>query len=119
MSGVALLLSLAGTYAVVSFAVARRTREIGIRVALGANAPHVIAEIFRKPLARVGAGVLMGCVLMGVLMWSFTDDSMTAGHGALLLVLGVGMLAVSALACIGPTVRALRVEPTEALREDG
>ncbi|HZD05725.1 MAG TPA: ABC transporter permease, partial [Longimicrobiales bacterium] len=64
VSGIALFLSLAGIYAVMSFTVARRTREIGVRVALGASARRVVAEIFRRPVTQVGAGVAVGCMLM-------------------------------------------------------
>jgi HAMP domain-containing protein len=115
VSGVALVLSLAGIYAVMSFTVARRTREIGVRVALGAPAGRVTAEIFRKPLLQIGAGVLSGCVLMGVVVWSMTDGRVAARDGALLLTLGISVLAVCALACVTPVLRALRVEPTVAL----
>jgi len=64
MTAVALLLSLAGIYAVLSFTVARRTREIGLRVALGANPRRVIGAIFRRPLWQVGFGVLAGIALI-------------------------------------------------------
>src|SRR3712207_9312132 len=64
MTGVALLLSLAGIYAVLSFTVARRTREIGVRVALGAPRVRVVGAIFRRPLRQVGAGVAVGFVLV-------------------------------------------------------
>src|SRR5207344_3196581 len=60
MSAVALVLSLAGIYAVLAFAVTRRTREIGVRVALGASRSRVIAAIFKRPLLQVGLGVLGG-----------------------------------------------------------
>ena len=60
MTVVALLLSLSGIYAVLSFIVARRRREIGVRVALGASRGHVVAAIFRRPLSQVGLGVLAG-----------------------------------------------------------
>jgi ABC-type antimicrobial peptide transport system permease subunit len=52
-SATVLFLSLAGIYSVTSFTVSRRTREIGVRVALGASAPRVIADIFRRPLLQV------------------------------------------------------------------
>ena len=60
MTAVALLLSLAGIYAVLSFIVARRTREIGVRVALGASRLRVVGAIFRRPLIQVGLGILAG-----------------------------------------------------------
>ena len=60
MTAVALLLSLAGIYAVLSFIVARRTREIGVRVALGASRRRVVGAIFRRPLSQVGLGILAG-----------------------------------------------------------
>src|SRR5690606_22508625 len=66
MTAVALLLSLAGIYAVLSFTVARRTREIGVRVALGAKRRRVLTSIFRKPLTQVGTGILVGFALVTV-----------------------------------------------------
>ena len=64
MTAVALVLSLSGIYAVLSFIVARRTREIGVRVALGADRRRVISAIFRRPLIQVGLGVLAGSALI-------------------------------------------------------
>ena len=64
MTAVALLLSLAGIYAVMSFIVARRTREIGVRVALGASRLRVVREIFRRPLIQVALGILAGAALV-------------------------------------------------------
>ena len=66
LTAVALLLSLAGIYAVLSYIVARRTREIGVRVALGASARRVITSIFRRPLTQVTLGVIAGSVLIAV-----------------------------------------------------
>jgi predicted lysophospholipase L1 biosynthesis ABC-type transport system permease subunit len=60
VSAVALLLSLAGIYSVMSFTVSQRTREIGIRVALGADARRIVGPIFRRPLAQVGLGIVAG-----------------------------------------------------------
>ena len=115
VSAIALLLSLAGIYAVTSFTVARRTREIGVRVALGARPTRVVAEIFRRPFAQIAGGVALGCVLVAALVWALTGGRASAGDAVLLLAWGGGMLAVCALACVGPTLRALRVEPAEAL----
>ncbi|MBA3885885.1 MAG: hypothetical protein H0X67_09145 [Acidobacteria bacterium] len=66
MTAVALMLALSGIYAVLSFVVARRTRDIGIRVALGADRRRVISAIFRRPLIQVGLGVLAGNALLAL-----------------------------------------------------
>src|SRR5688500_6033424 len=64
LSAVALLLSLSGIYAVLSYAVARRTREVGGRVALGGSGSRVITWIFKRPLIHVTVGVLAGLLLI-------------------------------------------------------
>ena len=118
-SAVVLLLSLAGIYSVTSFTVSRRTREIGVRVALGASAPRLIAEIFRGPLLRVAAGVVAGCGVLAVRAFAKSGSGVEmAMQAALLLAYGMAVMGVCALACIGPMLRALRVQPVEALRED-
>jgi putative ABC transport system permease protein len=116
VSAVALLLSLAGIYSVTSFAVSRRTREIGIRIALGANRRRVIASTFSRPLAQVGTGIVAGgalaatlsVLILGGAIWPLGAVAV-AGYAAL-------MMAVCSLACIVPTRRALSIEPSEALR---
>ena len=127
LTAIALLLSLAGIYAVLSFTVARRTREIGVRVALGASRRRVVTAIFRRPLAQVGLGVAAGTVLIaaGTVAasgWApdqginFSEVGISAGQLALLVAYALLMLGVCLLACVVPTRRALGVEPTEALR---
>jgi predicted permease len=128
MSAIALLLSLAGIYAVLAFTVSRRTREIGVRVALGAGRPRIFSEIFRRPLSRVGIGILAGSALIAVggAMAPGTDFSWAEGLSsgpslkqvAMLLAYATLMLGVCLLACVVPTRRALNVEPTIALRMD-
>ena len=118
-SAIVLFLSLAGIYSVTSYTVSRRTREIGVRVALGAPAPRVIASIFRGPLLQVAAGVVLGCGLLAVVTFARSGSGLAAAkQAALLLAYGIAVMAVCALACIGPILRALRVDPVEALRED-
>jgi predicted permease len=124
MTAVALLLSLAGIYAVLSFTVARRTREIGVRVALGASRQRVLTAVFRRPLTQVGLGVAAGATLIafGALALARTTqfrDTMSGlspGQFALLVAYAAFMLGVCLLACVVPTRRALRVEPTVAMR---
>jgi ABC-type antimicrobial peptide transport system permease subunit len=127
MTAVAMLLSLAGIYAVLSYIVARRTREIGVRVALGASARKVITSIFRRPLIQVTLGVIAGIVLIAVGAIAAGNTTQFSGTGigglalgdvALLVAYAVLMLGVCMLACIVPTVRALRVQPMEALRTE-
>jgi hypothetical protein len=127
LTAVALLLSLAGIYAVLSYIVARRTREIGVRVALGATARRVITSIFHRPLIQVTLGVIAGILVIWLAAIGVQNTQQFKGTGtgqlmvgdiALLFGYAVMMLGVCALACIVPTLRALRVQPTEALRAE-
>jgi ABC-type antimicrobial peptide transport system permease subunit len=112
---------------VLSYTVARRTREIGVRVALGAGARRVITSVFKRPLTQVTLGVISGIVLIVVAATAagkstqFKDTGigvLTLGDVALLVGYAILMLGVCALACVVPTARALRVQPTEALRTE-
>ena len=123
MTAVALLLSLAGIYAVMSFIVARRTREIGVRVALGASRVSVVGAIFRRPLIQVGLGILAGAALIAAGGSLETEmpgltGGLTLTDVAMLVAYAIVMLGVCLLACVVPTRRALGVEPTIALRMD-
>ncbi len=114
--GIVLLLSLTTIYSVMSFTVVRRTREIGVRVALGGRAPRVVGAILKRPLAQVGAGIALGVLLTAGLSGSIAGS---ARDVAGIAVYGLVMICVCATSCIVPTRRALAVEPTEALRADG
>ncbi len=118
----ALLLTNAGIYAIISFTVARRTREIGVRVALGADRRQVIAAILSRTARHVGIGVVIGAMLGGVgalgASEGMLDISVLQGGGLLVAYMAV-MMAVCLLACVVPTRRALRIQPTEALAAEG
>ena len=117
VSGLAVLLSLAGIYAVMSFTVSRRTREIGIRVALGSDPRRVAAAIFRRPATQVAVGVMLGAATVTALLYS-GFGALTLRQGGLLAAYTILMLAICALACVVPTRRALRVQPMEAMRAE-
>jgi hypothetical protein len=117
VSAMVLVLSLVSIYAVMSFAVARRTREIGVRVALGASPWRVLRAVFRQPLRQLGLGLLAGTLLVWVLTGGTDNGVPTVGE---LLTLGAYttlMIVVCLIACVVPTRRALAVQPTEALRD--
>jgi predicted permease len=124
----ALLLSNAGIYSAMAFAVARRTREIGVRTALGAGRRRIVTAILGHTMLHVGLGVLGGaCLLMGIGMVVSEGRLftwITAGGRAPQIVAGalgylVLMLAFCALSSIAPTRRALGIQPTEALKAEG
>jgi putative ABC transport system permease protein len=113
-----LLLSAAGIYAMMSFTVSRRRREIGIRAALGADARRVVTEIFGRAGLQLGAGITVGLAIASVFEW--VGPGGTMGDKALIILPSVValMFTVGLLAAIGPARRGLAVQPTEALREE-
>jgi predicted lysophospholipase L1 biosynthesis ABC-type transport system permease subunit len=113
-----LLLSAAGIYAMMSFTVARRRREIGIRAALGADARRVLMGIFGRASAQLGAGIALGLAVASAIEWIGPGGTM--GDNALLLLPSVAALMsfVGLLAALGPARRGLAVHPTEALRDE-
>ena len=118
LTGVTLMLSLAGVYAVTAFAVARRTREIGVRVALGARPLQVLATVFRRPLVHMALGIGVGAFLG----FGLANDDLSEVHLDVLgktAIFALSTILCCALACIVPTRRALRVQPSEALRDEG
>ena len=127
MSSVALLLSLAGLYSVMAFTVSRRTREIGVRVALGGSRRRIVTAIFRRPLIQMGLGVLAGISVIAVVtaLYPYSDgpgagDAQGLSPTAIAMQLGYAavMFGVCLLACVVPTRRALNIEPTVALRTE-
>lgn len=117
-SGLALVLAGIGIYGVISYSVAQRTHEIGIRMALGAQHRNVLRMILRQGVKIAVAGVAIGVIvslgltqLMSSLLFSVSaSDPLTFAGVAILLVL------VAMLACYIPARRALRVDPMVALR---
>ena len=115
-----LLLSAAGLYALMSFTVNRRRREIGIRSALGAQAGQLLNGIFKRVLSQVAAGAGIG-ILAAIPLNSFLsmaiEDMKHANIPGVIPAAAGLMMVVGVLAAAGPARRGLRIEPTEALRD--
>ena len=113
-----LLLSAAGIYSMMSFTVTSRRREIGIRTALGADARRVLAGIFGRASAQLGAGIILGLIVAAALD-AVSRGGMMGGRALILLPTVVAvMFTVGVLAAVGPALRGLAIQPTEALREE-
>jgi predicted permease len=118
MTSSVLALSAAGIYALMSFTVARRRKEIGIRAALGADASQILAGIFSRAAGQLAAGAARG--LLGAIgIERLLEGEMFQGHGAVILpIVVLIMSAVGMLAVWGPARNGLRIQPVEALREE-
>jgi putative ABC transport system permease protein len=119
MSGITLLLSLIAIYAVMAFTVRQRVREIGTRVALGADASRVMATVMRRPLGQIGLGVAVGVALVAFWFFAVFEAAPTAIEAGLIAAYAVTMLAVCLTACIVPVRWALRLQPNQVLRPEG
>ena len=118
--GLALLLAAAGLYAVMATGVTQRTREVGIRMALGARATTVLVMVLRQGTVQILAGLLVGLVLAGVLSRGLR--AMLFGvepwDPVIFLIISGVMLASGLTASLIPARRATRVDPVEALRTE-
>lgn len=123
-----LLLSAAGIYAMLSFTVAQRRREIGIRVALGANSQRLVTSIFARASAQLGVGVAIGLVVALALEHATNGQVMGGGtvvaegglRGAIVVlpIVATIVMIVGLLAALGPARRGLRVQPIDAMRSE-
>lgn len=113
-----LLLSAAGLYALMSFTINQRRREIGIRSALGARPLRLLASIFKRAAGQFAAGTACG-VLVALLLDHFLPAEMVGGWNVpgIIPAAAAFMMVVGLLAAAGPARRGLRVEPIEELRQ--
>jgi putative ABC transport system permease protein len=119
-AGVALLLAAVGIYGVMAFAVAQRTHEIGLRMALGADRGRVLGLVLREGMTLAAAGLLVGlggAWFVGRAMKSILYGTGTIDYTALGAVAAV-LLVSAFLACWFPARRATTVDPIMALREE-
>ncbi|HYB96216.1 MAG TPA: ABC transporter permease [Vicinamibacterales bacterium] len=114
----ALLLSAAGIYAMMSFTVSQRRKEIGIRAAMGADAGQLLRSIFAKAALQLSTGVVVGIVLAIAIDWASGGELLGSFGRGLVPVTALIMTIVGLFATIGPARRGLRIQPTEALRAE-
>lgn len=119
-AAVALLLAGIGLYGVLSYSVVRRTREIGIRMALGARSAHVVVRITARVLAMLGTGAAIGLAaglssgkILETLLYETKPTDLVSAAVPLSL-----LLAAALLAAVPPALRAIRVDPATALRSE-
>ncbi|HVE80245.1 MAG TPA: FtsX-like permease family protein, partial [Gemmatimonadaceae bacterium] len=117
---VALFLAGVGLYGVMAFSVSRRTREVGVRMALGAQGRDVVSLIFRQGLGQIAVGMLFGLALaaglsrfLQLILFDVRPRDPAIFTGVVLVLTAVG-----ALACLVPARRATRVDPMVALRAE-
>jgi ABC-type antimicrobial peptide transport system permease subunit len=119
-SGIALLLTAIGTYGVLSYAVAQRSREIGVRMALGAQPGQIRNQFFYLSLRLLAGGTILGIIgawLTGQAMQAVLFHVAPLNLGILagaMCVIGLASL----VACLLPSQRAARISPIEALAEE-
>ena len=112
-----LLFSAAGVYSLMSFTVAQRRREIGIRTALGASSMDVLRSVFSRVAAQVGMGVVLGA--LGAIAIAPLSNVVLAGRLAMVTPdIALIMVVVGVVAAYAPARRSLRIPPTEAVRAE-
>jgi putative ABC transport system permease protein len=117
---IALGLALIGVYGVMADAVVRRTREIGVRVALGARPLQIVRLVFAQVLELTAAGVVGGVsVAVGVMhLMAWLLEGIAPLGAATIALIPIGLAIMVVIAALVPASRALRVSPTEALRQE-
>ena len=119
----ALILSVTGLYGVLTYTMGQRTREVGIRMALGATASSVVGLVIRQAMRLAGGGASIGLGIAFAAMWLLSSvirlRTVSVLDGAAFAAGIAVIVAASALAAYQPARRATRVDPAQALRTDG
>jgi predicted permease len=119
-AAIALVIAMMGLYAIVSFGVASRTREFGVRMALGGTGTHLLALVLGQAMRLTGVGVMAGVagalaatrVMRSMLFGVRPGDPLTVG------IAGMAICAIAILSALLPALRALRVDPVRSLRAE-
>jgi ABC-type antimicrobial peptide transport system permease subunit len=112
--------TIAYTVLLMSVAVTRRTREIGIRLAIGASPRAVLTALFARAAMQVGAGIVLAVVLLPALFKSLGAEELhVKPMVGVMLIASLGMLLIAMVACAVPARRALRIQPTQAVKYGG
>jgi ABC-type antimicrobial peptide transport system permease subunit len=119
-AAVALVLAAIGTYGVMSYSVAERRKEIGIRMALGAQASSVLRMILRQGVVTAGLGIVIGLLgafalssMLQAMLFNISSTDATA-----FVVAPLTLAVVALIACYAPALRATRVDPAGVLKQD-
>jgi putative ABC transport system permease protein len=119
-AGIAVVLSIVGTYGIINYAVAGRTREVGVRIALGARGPHIVRCLTGQGVSATAIGIVLGLGgaygLTRFLRSYLFEVSPT--EPTTFAAVALGFLAVAALSTSFPLRRALRIDPVIALRDE-
>lgn len=120
LGGTAFFLALAGLYAVMAFSVAQRTREIGIRLALGADRRSILGVVLRRGLFQIGIGIALGSAMGWALLrlMQSVPIGMASGGAGMLAIAAAAMAVCGLMACIVPASRTLGINPVEAIRHE-
>lgn len=116
----ALAIAVVGLFGVLSYSVAQRSREIGVRTALGAQTRDIVALVLRSGVAITAVGLLAGLVAAALLVESLSTIlyGVRPFDPATFIAVPVVLALAAALACVGPARRAARIDPIRALRQD-
>jgi len=119
-AGLALLLAAVGIYGVMNLLVKQRTREMGLRIALGASRSQVVGLVLKQGLAVATAGLIfgVGCAWLAARLMQSALYGAASPYLATLAVVGAALLGAALVACLIPALRAAKVQPMVALRND-
>ena len=115
---IALLMASVGLYAVIAHATGSRTQEIGVRMALGANARNITMLVMKRGLWQIGAGLVLGlgAAFPVTSLMASLPLGVSSSDPTVFLVVAIGLAAVGLLACWLPARRAAALDPVKAIR---